>query len=579
MLRTLEPEIMDDGEQSLAYANANFSTSNQWFVDHLLADYPEALHNVVDIGCGPCDVMLRLADVFRNIDNRVLIARGLWLNSGLFYKVPFEQHPREYGESLSRLFQKHDVQYSVLNKRIETFGLGSDLISFPRELWFGPSDEEYRENLLMLARGTPESVKKHIWHLMTRYVGHDRFYLAAIGIAVGSDPKRREIILADFDKEFPGWNDEVADLVWELRPPVMMPKLVSMLGEPMVTDKQRARIVDTLATQDAGFGRELLRARNEEPSAAVRERIMGHVEHFISGKWRELRPSPELTTLIDAMLSKPETTARGLALIAEARRDDLTSRVAQIGSSDAIKTLGSLGNVEAIAALVQTLAGGGSNRTAALNALVASRRGSQWLIENKSRLPADLLHEAGRLLRNTPYQDLRQQAFAAFPPAAKLDMAKLPEIAVLAKKRGDVERGKAILAASVNNDAACLKCHTVNGAGGQIGPDLSTIGTKASRENLIESILYPSKAIADQFVNWQVMTKKGVALGGLLIEETADAIVIRDANGKDTRLAKNEIESREKSPNSLMPDDNAKTLTEEELVDLVEYLMTLKKGA
>lgn len=63
MLRTLEPEIMSDSEQSFAYASADFSSSNQWFVDNLLADYPEALRNVVDIGCGPCDVMLRLARV------------------------------------------------------------------------------------------------------------------------------------------------------------------------------------------------------------------------------------------------------------------------------------------------------------------------------------------------------------------------------------------------------------------------------------------------------------------------------------------------------------------------------------
>ena len=67
MERTLEPEIMDDGEQSLAYAKADFSTSNQWFVDHLLADHPEALQNVIDIGCGPCDVMVRLADAHPDI--------------------------------------------------------------------------------------------------------------------------------------------------------------------------------------------------------------------------------------------------------------------------------------------------------------------------------------------------------------------------------------------------------------------------------------------------------------------------------------------------------------------------------
>lgn len=61
MLRVLEPELMEDGEQSLAYARADFSSSNQWFVDQLLKDCPAAFLRVLDIGCGPCDVMLRLA--------------------------------------------------------------------------------------------------------------------------------------------------------------------------------------------------------------------------------------------------------------------------------------------------------------------------------------------------------------------------------------------------------------------------------------------------------------------------------------------------------------------------------------
>ena len=61
MERTLEPELMEDEQQALAYAKADFSTSNQWYVDHLLADYPEELSRVLDIGCGPGDVMLRFA--------------------------------------------------------------------------------------------------------------------------------------------------------------------------------------------------------------------------------------------------------------------------------------------------------------------------------------------------------------------------------------------------------------------------------------------------------------------------------------------------------------------------------------
>ena len=61
MERVLEPELMTDEQQALAYAKADFSTSNQWYVDHLLADCAVELGNILDIGCGPGDVMLRLA--------------------------------------------------------------------------------------------------------------------------------------------------------------------------------------------------------------------------------------------------------------------------------------------------------------------------------------------------------------------------------------------------------------------------------------------------------------------------------------------------------------------------------------
>jgi ubiquinone/menaquinone biosynthesis C-methylase UbiE len=61
MERVLEPELMNDEQQALAYANADFSTSNQWYVDHLLADCRDQLGSILDIGCGPGDVILRLA--------------------------------------------------------------------------------------------------------------------------------------------------------------------------------------------------------------------------------------------------------------------------------------------------------------------------------------------------------------------------------------------------------------------------------------------------------------------------------------------------------------------------------------
>jgi SAM-dependent methyltransferase len=61
MERELEPELMEDEEQSVADAQADFATSNQFFVDSLVRDFPNHLRTAVDIGCGPADVVIRLA--------------------------------------------------------------------------------------------------------------------------------------------------------------------------------------------------------------------------------------------------------------------------------------------------------------------------------------------------------------------------------------------------------------------------------------------------------------------------------------------------------------------------------------
>ncbi|MFL5339557.1 MAG: hypothetical protein ACJ8F7_05250, partial [Gemmataceae bacterium] len=152
----------------------------------------------------------------------------------------------------------------------------------------------------------------------------------------------------------------------------------------------------------------------------------------------------------------------------------------------------------------------------------------------------------------------------------------LPSIDSLVARKGDANRGKKLLADSVTSNHQCLKCHTVRGVGGEVGPDLSMIGKKASRENLFESILQPSKAIADQYIQWVIETTRGVQVAGLIVEETPDSILLRDANAKDYRIPKKEIESRTKSPQSIMPENIVSALTEDDLVDLVEYLFTLK---
>jgi putative heme-binding domain-containing protein len=405
----------------------------------------------------------------------------------------------------------------------------------------------------------------------------------------------------------------------------MMPVLEKRLVDAKVPAAQRAQIVDILAaSDDKDAGASLLKVLCAEVPTEVRGKIINNLKQFLPGKWRKLRDSKELKETIDGLLSKAESRPIGLALIGaaertndvphvsalarEAKEAEATRRAAvqtlgQLPSfvsirslreliedkavgEEAIAALGRLAQFysdwgiadQALEALKDAIATKGSARQAALSALAGTRRGSQWLLEQHARkvLPPDLVADVGRLLRNSSYVDLRNRAMIAFPPPARIDPNKLPSLAHLLARQGDSQRGKQLLAASVKNDMQCLKCHTISGTGGQIGPDLSVIGKKASKQDLLESILNPSKAVADQYVNWQIETKKGLSLSGLIVEETPSAITLRDGNSKDTKIEKSDIESREKSQKSLMPDNLLAYMTEDDLVDIVAYLLELK---
>ncbi|HJT75576.1 MAG TPA: PVC-type heme-binding CxxCH protein [Gemmataceae bacterium] len=451
-----------------------------------------------------------------------------------------------------------------------------------------------REALLSL-RGLPYyAAGPVILGLAKQYDGKDRFYLEAIGIAVGHhDKTRRAAILADFEKEFPDWNDKVADLVWELQPPQMLSQLEKRAQDANLSPAQRARAVEILGVyQEPEAGKTLLRLLAAGLPPQARDTIIKDLKTSLSGKWHGLRQGPELEDAIAKLLDQPDTRATALALIQVAERGQDAGRVAAIARDPkqplalrvaAVQTLGSLPSADARKALQGLLTDASSValRPEAVRALAGSRGGSEWLLAAaaKKQLPDYLKDDAGRLLRNSPYKDLKARAFAAFPAPGAIDPKKLPDIAVLARRRGNPLRGKQLLTASATNNLQCLKCHTVRGVGGSVGPDLSMIGKKASRENLFESILYPSKAVADQYLTWNVETSKGLALSGLLVEETADHVTLRDANGKDTRVSKDDIESRSKSPTSLMPNNLVAYMTADDLVDLVEYLFSLKTPA
>jgi putative heme-binding domain-containing protein len=124
----------------------------------------------------------------------------------------------------------------------------------------------------------------------------------------------------------------------------------------------------------------------------------------------------------------------------------------------------------------------------------------------------------------------------------------------------------------------CVKCHQFSGVGQNVGPDLTEIGDKLSREAFYESILYPSAGISHNYEAYAAVTKDGTVVTGLLVSKTPDEITLKGSDAIPRTFRMSEIEELAKQDVSLMPADLQKVLDEEQLVDLVEFLTTLKKG-
>jgi putative heme-binding domain-containing protein len=123
--------------------------------------------------------------------------------------------------------------------------------------------------------------------------------------------------------------------------------------------------------------------------------------------------------------------------------------------------------------------------------------------------------------------------------------------------------------------ANCAKCHRFAGEGGAIGPDLSTAGRKFSLSDLMDAVLEPSKAISDQYGSQQLQLSDGRSLVGRVVEIGDELhVYTSDANAEAIVVKKADVEEMKVSPVSQMPSGVIDALNEQELKDLVAYLLS-----
>lgn len=137
---------------------------------------------------------------------------------------------------------------------------------------------------------------------------------------------------------------------------------------------------------------------------------------------------------------------------------------------------------------------------------------------------------------------------------------------------GDADRGRRLY---FETDLVCKQCHQINGQGQMIGPDLSKIGADRKREEILESLIDSSAKIDMKYRGQIVVTADGDVISGLVVSESAEKMVLVDAQGKTHTVLDEDIEESRVMKKSLMPDQLLAELTVQEAADLLEFLAGL----
>jgi putative membrane-bound dehydrogenase-like protein len=445
--------------------------------------------------------------------------------------------------------------------------------------------------------------------LAKKHDGNDRWYVEALGIgATGREDACLNAWLASVGKD--GWNGPAGrDVVWRMRSSASAPLLAALL---------------TNAKSDAGSLPRYLRAfdflpESDAKNAALLEVATGNTKRIaVAGEaLKRLRNTsykdkPEVQSALDNVLASAKGTPTYIEMVEdfgiggkhvellEAALKDIKDPRAQdavklllkqpegrkllgdtLAGKDAanlIALLGASGDKGAIKLLSDILTDTkreATVRAGAVKALSLSAAGATAIVEmaDAGKFPEDMKANAGTALSMVQYPGISERVAKAFPTPQVAGGKTLPAIAELVKLKGDATKGKAVF---MKAESSCTLCHRAGDAGADFGPALSEIGSKLDKDVLFESIFNPSAGVSMGFETWSITLKNGQSAMGIIRSETNDQLVLALPGGVANTFDKRQIDKREKLPVSMMPPGLQALFSQDDLVNLVEYLSSLK---
>jgi putative heme-binding domain-containing protein len=463
---------------------------------------------------------------------------------------------------------------------------------------------QVRRQAALALRGNNSQQAANLWAaLATQHDGKDRWYLEALGIGASGN----------WDLYFNAWKNKVGkdwntdagkDIVWRSRSKEALPLMAELIRSSddtqmlryfraldFHTDASKQIMLAQLATQSKDskvlYALKHMDASKFKMTPAVNA-TLNKVLDQNKGKLEfvELATSFKLQNkandLLRIAVQYPDSASgkEAAKTLLNWNRSDLFENVFSSDNKDESQSLVKalwphMYNSKTMTVMEQVFMDG--TKDADLRKLAVRTFGGPWESEDRllflakeNKIPDDLHIAAAGVFQTAWRSNIREDGAKYLKLPGSKEGKPLPSISVLTDKSGNATRGKEIF------QNLCSNCHQVEGQGVNFGPDLSEIGGKLSKEAMYTSILYPDEGISFGYEAYRIKLKDGTSAFGRIVSETEDKIDLQYINTQQS-VNKADVVSKIKLENSLMPANLQSSMSEQEIIDLVEYLQKLKK--
>ena len=555
-----------------------------------------------------------LLKVFQDDQSPRMRARALWL---------LGQMDGKSDEYVAAGISDKDANIRITGLRLAR-RMNSNLIDAVTTLVDDESPHVRRECAIAL-RHVESDQKPQLWgKLATQLPSHDRWYLEALGIAADGD---WDACMAGYSKAAlrsrGNLRETAASLMWRSRGSQSAKGIVNHIiafGESASSDQEKSHLLKFFRSLDFqspdSVQREVSRLLQQDVLAGLSDSasplIIAETLRRLDAS--EFSTNPDAKEALEKALTDLRGTSQFIQLVERFQLVDRYPELLSLAQSHSTEQIG----VEAIRSLLRnkqwnilTTALKGQNEKAALataqamgnsldnsisgpllatvkdsNVSINVRReaaraaakvggGARQLAElvDGKKLDSELLQTVAAAMHAAPSRSTREIAARLFPLPPAKEGKPLPPISQLIGMKGDAANGRVIF----NTTGTCHKCHKVKAIGKELGPDLTEIGSKLSRQAMFESIIFPSAGISHNYEAYSLILQNGTTVNGLIVSETDDKISIKGTDLIVRSFDVSDVEEKFKQKISLMPADLQKVMTVQETVDVVDYLQTLKK--